>query len=120
MARGVIHVQWYATVFRKDMFADAVSEFAAPLSLRYGATCYAVHRSLDDRYRITQMMWFDSKDDWYRYWEGPDMIEFRARYAGKYQIPISYVWHDELAADGTVESVAPRDLEPAPEPQTTA
>jgi hypothetical protein len=98
MAAGVVHIQWYATLLRGDLFADAVSEMAAPASLKYGATKYSVQRSRDDMYKITQMVWFDSKDDWYRYWDGPDMIEFRARYSNKYQAPIGYVWHDEIAA----------------------
>ena len=33
----------------------------APLALRYGATQYSVHRSRDDRYKITQMAWFETK-----------------------------------------------------------
>ena len=94
---GVLRIPWYSTLFRSNVFADAVAE-VAPLSLRYGATRYAVHRSRDDKYKIDQMMWFESKDDWYRYWDSPEMIEFRARYMGRYQVPIVYVWHDEIAA----------------------
>jgi hypothetical protein len=94
---GVVRIPWYSTVFRSNKFADAVAE-VAPLSLRYGATRYAVHRSRDDMYKIDQMMWFESKDDWYRYWDSPELIEFRARYMGKYQVPVVYVWHDEIAA----------------------
>jgi hypothetical protein len=112
MARGVVHIQWYATVFRGDFFADAVSEWAAPTTLEYGATRYTVQRSLDDQYKILQQIWFESKDDWYRYWEGPEMIEFRARYTSKYQIPIVYVWHEEIAAGGApVETVTQADLD---------
>ena len=85
---GVVHIQWYATVFRGDALADGVVDMAAPVAMRYGATRYTVQRSQDDAYRILQAIWFDSHDDWYRYWEGPEMIEFRARYATKYQIPI--------------------------------
>jgi hypothetical protein len=44
------------------------------------------------------MSWFDNKTDWYRYWDGPEMIEFRARNTGHFQIPITYVWSDEIAA----------------------
>ena len=44
------------------------------------------------------MAWFESSRDWYRYWDGPEMIEFRARNIGKYQIPIVYNWADEIAA----------------------
>ena len=92
---GVVHIPWYATLLRGDLLADAVSEMS-PVSVRYGATGYAVHRSRDDEYKILQMLWFDSKEDWYSFWESPEAIEFRARYSGKYQVPIVYVWHDEL------------------------
>jgi hypothetical protein len=92
---SIVYIPWYATVLRQEAFAEAVVEIA-PLALRYGATKYAVHRSRDDRYKITQMAWFESKVDWYRYWEGPEMIEFRSAQSGKFQVPIVYVWHDEL------------------------
>jgi hypothetical protein len=95
---GVVHIPWYATVFRGDMFVDAVSDELSPVSLRYGATRYAVHRSRDDMYKINQMLWFDSKDDWYRFWESPEAVEFRTHHTGKYQIPIVYTWHDEVAS----------------------
>jgi len=94
---GVVHINWYATVLRNETFAASVAQ-AARLSLRYGASRYAVHQSLDDRYKILQMTWFEDKADWYRYWESPELVEFRARNLGRYQIPITYVWHDELIA----------------------
>jgi hypothetical protein len=93
----LVWVKWYSTVFRKDTFAQDVAR-VAPLALRYGATQYSVHVDNDDRYRITQMTWVNSKTDWYRYWDGPEMIEFRARNMGRYQVPISYSWADEIAA----------------------
>ncbi|HTX08795.1 MAG TPA: hypothetical protein VME22_09295 [Solirubrobacteraceae bacterium] len=115
---GVMWVEWYATVLRQESFAADVAA-VAPLALRYGATQYAVHRSRDDRYKITQMAWFESKPDWYSYWEGPEMIEFRRRHGGRYQIPISYVWHDELVAGAMGPSVS-ADAEPEPEPAAPA
>jgi hypothetical protein len=118
---GVVHISWYATVLRQESLGEAVAE-AARISLHYGAHRYAVHRSLDDRYRILQMTWFESKDDWYRYWEGPEMIEFRARNLGRYQVPIVYVWHDELAAGELgpqVENGNGADA-PAPQPEPQA
>jgi hypothetical protein len=95
---GVVHIPWYATLFRGDKLAAAVSEVAA-VSLRYGATQYRVHRSRDDAYRITQMVWFESRLDWERYWEGPEMVAFRAEWIGKYQVPVLYAWHDEIMQD---------------------
>ena len=117
MAKGVMHVQWYATVFRADMFVEAVAEIAAPVALQYGATRFTVQRSQDDHYRIIQQTWFHSKDDWYRYWEGPEMREFRARYSGKYQVPLTYIWFDEYAAGGAEPvTVTPADLNPETQP----
>ena len=115
MAGGVIHVDWYATVLRQESFAAEVAR-VAPLSLRYGATQYAVHVSRDDRYKISLMAWFESKPDWYSFWEGREMIEFRRRHAGHYQIPISYVWHDELVAGTLGPEVPTATTEPEPDP----
>lgn len=95
---GVVHIPWYATLFRGDKLAAAVSEVAAA-SIRYGATRYQVHRSRDDQYRVTQMVWFASRLAWERYWEGPEMVAFRTQQTGKYQVPVMYVWHDEIAQD---------------------
>ena len=115
---GVVHIDWYATVGRKDAFAAEVA-YAASLALRYGATQYSVHRSRDDRYKIQQMAWFQSSRDWYRYWEGPEMIEFRRRNTGRYQIPIAYVWYDELVV-GELGPEVEAEAEPEPEPTAPA
>jgi len=111
-------VQWYATVLRQNSFAEAVAE-VAPIALRYGATQYQVHVSNDDRYKITQMTWVPSHAAWYTYWEGPEMIEFRARYSGKYQVPITYAWADEIAAGTLGSEVEDRSGAPEPTPVTS-
>ncbi len=108
----LVWVSWYATVLRQDMFAAEVAR-VAPIALRYGASRYQVQVSTDDRYRITQMSWFERHSDWYRYWDGPEMIEFRARNSGKYQIPITYTWVEEIAAG----ALGPQVPTPEPEPQ---
>jgi len=102
---GVVHIPWYATLFRGDKLAAAVSE-AAATSIRYGATQYQVHRSRDDRYRILMMVWFESRLDWERYWEGPEMLALRTNHSGQYQVPQLYAWHDELVQD----RIAPADV----------
>ncbi len=95
---GVVHIPWYATGFRGDSLAEAIAEGTAA-SIRYGATQYSVQRSRDDRYKILQMVWFESKSDWEAYWEGPEMIGLRTSCSGWFQIPVLYVWHDEVTAD---------------------
>jgi hypothetical protein len=109
----LVWVQWYATILRKTAFAEAVAE-VAPIALRYGASQYQVHVSNDDRYKITQMTWVPSHAAWYSYWEGPEMVEFRARYSGKYQVPIVYSWADEIAAGS--RALIAEDRTPAIEP----
>ncbi len=110
---GLVQIPWYATVMHHDSLAEKLVA-VAPLVLRYGATQYSVQRSRDDYYRITQMAWFEQKADWYRYWNGPEMIEFRRRNSGQFQVPVTYVWHDELAAGALGPEVG---LELSPEPQ---
>jgi quinol monooxygenase YgiN len=120
MAAEVIHVQWYATVLQGNTFAEAVSEFAAPLTLKYGALKYSVMRSIDDPYRITQQIWFDDHDNWYRYWDGPEMIEFRAKHSRHFQIPVVYFWSDEIASGALGPEVPTAEAEPEPAPEPSA
>ena len=100
---GTVIVPWYATGFRADAFQQALDEVAA-VALRYGATSYAVYRSRDDRYKLWQFASFASSLDWERYWEGPEMIDFRTRHASWHQVPVLYGWWDLTAAGGVTEN----------------
>jgi hypothetical protein len=106
----LVRVAWYATVLRQQAFAAEVAR-VAPIALRYGATQYAVHVDNDDRYKINQMSWFTGKSAWYRFWDGPEMIEFRARNMGRFQVPIAYAWIDEIASG----ALGPEVPEPEPD-----
>jgi hypothetical protein len=61
-------------------------------------------------------VWFESQRDWYRFWEGPEMIDFRRRHSSHYQIPVLYYWQDEIAA-GALGPEVPLQPVPEPEPQ---
>jgi hypothetical protein len=102
---GTVIVPWYATGFRAEGFGEALNEVAA-LALRYRASSYAVYRQRDDRYRYQQLAHFAEYADWQRYWEGPEMIDFRARHSSWYQIPVLYGWWDLTASGGVSEEVA--------------
>jgi hypothetical protein len=93
---GTVIVPWYATGFRADGFEQALNEVAAT-ALRYGATSYAVYRARDDRYKFQQLAAFEDKLDWERYWEGDEMVYFRASHSSWYQIPVLYGWWDQTA-----------------------
>ena len=97
---GTVIVPWYATGFRADGFQEVLGE-AAAVALRYNASSYAVYRSREDRYRFQQFASFNEHLDWERYWQGPEMLDFRARYSGWHQVPVLYGWWD-LTAQGTV------------------
>jgi hypothetical protein len=111
----LVYVNWYATVLRQNYFAAEVAR-VAPATLRYGATQYRVHLNNDDRYKITQMTWVPDKTSRYRFWDGPEMIEFRARNVGKYQVPIAYNWADEIAV-GSLGPEVPVSEPAAPAPE---
>jgi hypothetical protein len=98
---GTVIVPWYATGFRADDFEQALNE-AAAMALRYGATSYAVYRSKDDRYRFQQLAHFEQHLDWERYWDGPEMVDFRSRHSSWYQVPVLYGWWD-LTAGASIE-----------------
>ncbi len=99
---GTVIIPWYATGFRSNGFEDALNEVAA-IALRYGASSYAVYRARDDRYKFQQLATFAKYADWERYWEGPEMIDFRARHSSWYQVPVLYGWWDCTASGGITE-----------------
>jgi hypothetical protein len=98
---GLVFIPWYATGFRADAFAEALSQIA-PVALRYGATEYGVYRSRDDRYKFQQTARFEDGVDFERYWYGPEFSRFRTQHSGWYQVPVLYYWNDQVAA-GAVE-----------------
>jgi len=102
---GVVHIPWYATVFRGDRFTEAVAAIA-PVALRYGATSYAVYRSRDDMYRILQLAAFEEKEAWEAYWYGPEFVAWRADHSSWYQVPLVYTWTDLVIQGGIDEEPA--------------
>ena len=109
---GVVHIPWYATVFRGDKLEAALAEIA-PIAARYGATSYFVHRSRDDRYKFLQAVTFESKADWERYWNGPEFVHFRAANQTYYQVPVLYTWND-VTVEGYLEPERQREAQAAP------
>jgi len=92
---GVVHIPWYATLFRGDGFEAAVAEIA-PIALRYRATEYEVYRARDDTYKFLQSATFPSALDFERYWYGEEFSQWRSDYSSWYQVPVLYTWMDRL------------------------
>jgi len=108
---GVVHIPWYATGFRGDQL-QAELERVSALSVRYGASHYAVYRGRDDRYKLLQVLEFDDHLDWDRFWNGPEMVDFRTYCQGWYQIPVIYAWND-LVCEGRAVVGASTDGAPS-------
>ena len=102
---GTVIVPWYATGLRADRFEVALNEVAAA-ALRYGAGSYAVYRARDDRYKFQQFAAFEQYSDWERYWEGDEMLYFRAAHSSWYQVPVLYGWWDETASGAVLPNGA--------------
>ncbi len=98
------HIPWYASVFRGDQFGEIIGEIAET-SMKYGANSYEVFRSSEDPYKFLQIVEFDEKIDFERYWEGREFRDFRARYEGYFQIPVYPVWNEQIAVDRKETSV---------------
>jgi hypothetical protein len=96
---GVVHIPWYATLFRGDSFEAALQEIA-PLAQRYGASEYLVYRSRDDQYRFLQLAAFEHKADFDRYWYGEEFSVWRAEHSSWYQVPILPAWNDLVIRGG--------------------
>jgi hypothetical protein len=103
---GTVIVPWYATGFRADSFGQDLNEIAA-VALRYGASSYAVYRFRDDRYKFQQLAAFADHLDWERYWEGPEMVDFRIVHSSWYQVPVLYGWWDLTVGGALLSGTSP-------------
>ena len=112
---GVVHIPWYATVFRGDRFEAALQQIA-PLALRYGATEYSI-------YRVARRPVQVPADGDLRGQARTSTATGTARSSRSgarttpswYQVPVLYVWHDlvERAGTGAARAVTPARAEPS-------
>lgn len=115
---GTIHIPWYSTGFRGDTLEKALLDVTATC-VRYGASEWALHRSRDDRYKFLQIVHFEDKLDFERWWQGSEMVEFRTIASGWYQIPLLYTPHD-LVGEGRVAADDGEGVATIPAPQAAA
>lgn len=101
MAAGVVHIPWYATGFRGDELEQELTRISA-IATRYGASGYIVYRARDDRYKLLQILNFERKMDFDRYWNGPELIDFRIAAQGWFQVPVVYNWQDVITEGAAV------------------
>jgi hypothetical protein len=110
---GVVHIPWYATLFRGDRFELAIQEIAA-VAMRYGATEYAVYRARDDMYKFLQLATFEHKDAFERYWYGEEFSLWRSDHSSWYQVPVLYNWQELVVRGGLDPALHVGGASPAP------
>lgn len=98
MAAYSFHLAFYATALRADDVEAALGQLA-PISGRYGASRWSVYRSADDRYKFLLTADFADKNDFKKFWNGEEAIDFRAAMSGAFQNPVTYVPHT-IATEG--------------------
>ena len=96
-AGGVVHIPWYATLFRGDKFAEARSRRSRRSRCATARPTYAVYRSRDDRYKFLHIAEFERQGRLGGYWNGPEFIATGARSTPSwYQVPVSTSWQRRL------------------------
>ena len=63
MAAGVVHIPWYATLFRGDKLAAALARDRPDRDCATARRDYRVYRTRDDLYKFMQMVTFEDKLD---------------------------------------------------------
>ena len=100
-----VEVQWAITPFHSEDFIELWTPYAHA-AIDFGASGYALFRSLEDNLIVRQYAYFDDKLDWERYWTSDRLSEARERAMGMFVVPIIYAWH-EVVIRGSVGEPAP-------------
>jgi hypothetical protein len=98
-----VEIRWSTTPFRSDEFVDIWAPYAAA-AVDFGASGYALFRSLEDSQQVTQYAFFEDKDDWDAYWNSERLIKGRQEILGLHSVPALYSWF-EIITDGVVSEV---------------
>ncbi len=94
----MVEINWRINPFRGDRF-EALWTPAAAAALDYGAHAYAFYRSKDDQLNFKQVSYFDSKEDWERYWFSEEISNMRTQISGLYQVPLAFNWNRVIRAE---------------------
>ena len=106
MAGGMVHIPCYATSVRDDLsprgpaVRSELPRIRRDPLLRSTATARRPLQGQD--HVLVQLLPTTGP----RFWDGEEAIEFRARFMGKYQVPLTYVWHDEIGSEEDAPAVS--------------
>jgi len=93
----VVEIHWNCNPFRADRFEE-IWRPVVEASLEYGARSFAFYRGQDDPWQFQQLMIFDDKLGFERYWFSEEVADARARAAGLFQVPVLPLYLCEVTA----------------------
>jgi hypothetical protein len=95
----MVELVWNCTPGRAERFEEMWRPMVEA-ALDYGAKWYAFFRAQNDQWIFKQLMVFEQKLDFERYWYSEELAEARARAAGLYELPILPEWHYPVVQGG--------------------
>ena len=102
----VVEINWFVNPFRGDQFEELWRP-VVEISLEYGAHWHAFWRGQDDPWQFKQIVVFDDKLGFERYWYSEEVVEARTRGAGLFQVPIQPIYLHEVTTGSMVGAGAP-------------
>jgi quinol monooxygenase YgiN len=91
-------IDWHIHPFRADRWLQAWRP-AAARALAFGATSWALTRSVDDPLHFRQTSVWDDREDFERYWASDEVSAIREQVMNLYNKPLAYSWHTLLASE---------------------
>jgi hypothetical protein len=103
----MVEIVWQCTPGRADRFEEMWRP-VVEASLAYGAKWYAFVRAQNDQWIFKQLMVFEGKVDFERYWYSEEVAAARTRASGLFEIPVLPEWHYPVTQGGRAREPAGR------------
>lgn len=87
----ISEISWHVTPFRAQRWID-LWEPAAAKATEYGAADWAIYRSNEDPLLFRQVITWENKSDFDRYWNSEEISELRAGIIDLFDKPLLPVW----------------------------
>ena len=99
-------IDWHIHPFRADRWLEAWTPAAARV-LAFGASEWALTRSVDDPLHFRQTSVWEDRSDFERYWASDEVTTVREPVLNLYNKPLIPTWHTLIAVEQPSASAAP-------------
>ena len=91
-------IDWHIHPFRADRWVEAWAP-AAARALSFGASEWALTRSVDDPLHFRQTSVWSNREDFDRYWASDEVTTVREQVLNLYNKPLIPTWYTVIAAE---------------------